>query len=70
MAANDPPNYGQLIGKRFTGKYVGKDQSATWAMFEVNAQGNDGIKSIFEQIRQSVGNQVRLLFNSIKFVDY
>ena len=65
MTANDPHNYGQLKGKRFTGKYVGKDQSETWAMFEVNAQGNDEIKSIFEQIRQSVGNQVRLLFNSI-----
>ena len=58
MAANDSYNYGydQLIGKRFTGKYVGKDQ---------NPQGNDGIKSIFEKIRQSVGNQVRLILLSL-----
>ena len=58
--------YDQLKEKTFTGKYIGKEGPR--AVIEVNSQGNDDIKTIFQQIRSVVG-QVNSPFNSINFVN-
>ena len=75
MATNDPHNYEKLIGKTFTGKYIGQvpKDDETWAVFEVSQLGNIDILMAIEQIKLSVKkqeltNQVKMKFNSNYFV--